>query len=1025
MLNKIISFSLDQRLLMLVLAGILVVTGVAAFRQLPIDAFPDTTPVMVQVNTTAPSLGPADIETQITYPLEQVIAGLPGLQEVRSISKTGLSQITTVFESGTDILRARQLVGERIAAAELPEMSGANKPTLGPIATGLGEVYHYLLTSDRHDLTELRTIHHFIVKAQLRTVPGVAEVNTWGGYEKQFHVLFDPPRLVKFDLTLGDVVEALKTNNANVGGGSMQRAGEIQLIHGVGRLTSTVDIANIVLKEHEGQPVRVRDVADVEIGHEIPSGAVTAQGRGEVILGMGFMLMGENSRAVTERLRAKMAEIKPNLPPGVHIEEVLARTDLVDEVLSTATHNLFFGAILVIAALFALGGGLRAGLIVATAIPLSFMVAGNLMLQVGIVGSLMSLGAIDFGIVVDSSVIMIENSVRHLSENRAGRPVVDVVHDACVEVRKPTMFGELIIMIVYLPILTLEGIEGKLFRPMALTVLFALAGSLVLSLTLMPALAGLFLPKRMSEKEPLLVRSAQWLYRPVLRGVLGKRQSVVFLAVSILAGAVALGLQLGTEFIPRLSEGSIVIATQRLASISLEESVRYGTQLEKLLLEKFPDEINHIWTRTGTAEVATDPMGLDQSDVFITLKPRDQWQRARTQDELVAQMKHIVDGMPGMQMLFTQPIEQRINEMIAGIKGDLGIKVFGEDYDKLVAFTEQIARTVRGIDGAYGVVPDQLTNTSVVEITVDEEALSRYGIPRRDVLSTVQALGTPRVGEVYEGQRRFPLVVRLAEKYRADPEVIGQILVCTPNGVQLPLSRLTHIAQVKTPTVISREWAKRRMLVQCNIRGRDTGSFVEEARRRVAEVTQSWPPGYHVTWGGQFEHMQRAYQRLLIVVPLAGLLIFILLYATFNSARDACLIFSGVPFAVVGGVVSLYLAQLPFSISAAVGFVALFGIAVLNGLVLVSYIHKLLDEGQALDEAVYEAAVLRLRPVLMTSATAALGFVPMMLATAVGAEVQRPLATVVVGGIISSLVLTLLVFPVLYSLFGKPVSSSR
>ncbi|HEV3137097.1 MAG TPA: efflux RND transporter permease subunit, partial [Pirellulales bacterium] len=499
MLNKIISFSIEQRLLMLVLAGVLVLTGVAAFRQLPIDAFPDTTPVMVQVNTTAPSLGPTDIETLITYPLEQVIAGLPGLQEVRSISKTGLSQITTVFDGGTDILRARQLVGERIAGAELPEMSGVNKPVLGPIATGLGEVYHYLLTSDRHDLTELRTIHHFIVKAQLRTVPGVAEVNTWGGFEKQFHVLFDPARLVKFDLTLADVVEALKTNNANVGGGSMQRAGEIQLIQGIGRLTSTVDIANVVLKEHEGQPVLIRDVADVEIGHEIPSGAVTAQGKGEVILGMGFMLMGENSRAVTERLRAKMEEVKRTLPEGVHIEEVLARTDLVDEVLATAAHNLFVGALLVIAALFALGGGLRAGLIVATAIPLSFMVAGNLMLEAGIVGSLMSLGAIDFGIVVDSSVIMIENSVRHLSENRAGRPVVDVVHDACVEVRKPTMFGELIIMIVYLPILTLEGIEGKLFRPMALTVLFALAGSLILSLTLMPALAGIFLPKRMPE----------------------------------------------------------------------------------------------------------------------------------------------------------------------------------------------------------------------------------------------------------------------------------------------------------------------------------------------------------------------------------------------------------------------------------------------------------------------------------------------------------------------------------------------
>jgi cobalt-zinc-cadmium resistance protein CzcA len=1018
MLNQIIKFSIEQRLLMLVLAGVLVLTGIAAFRALPIDAFPDTTPVMVQVNTIAPSLGPQDIETQITYPLEQVIAGLPGLEEVRSISKTGLSQITAIFAGGTDILRARQLVGERVSGAELPDIAGVRKPVLGPIATGLGEVYHYLVTSDRHDLTELRTIHHWIIKAQLRTVPGVAEVNTWGGYEKQFHVLFDPAQLVKYGLTLSDIVEALKNNNANVGGGNISRAGEMQLIQGVGRLTSVVDISNIVLKEHEGQPVRVRDVADVEIDHEIPSGAVTAGGKGEVILGMGFMLMGENSRQVTERLRAKMTEIRANLPAGVRVEEVLARTDLVDEVLATARHNLLFGAILVVAALFALGGGLRAGLIVATAIPLSFLVAGNLMLEAGIVGSLMSLGAIDFGIIVDSSVIMVENSVRHLSQNHAGRSTAEVVHDACVEVRRPTMFGELIIMIVYLPILTLEGIEGKMFRPMALTVLFALAGSLVLSLTLMPALAAMFLPERMSEKEPLVVRASQWLYRPMLAWVLEYRAAVVALALALLCCAAMLSGELGTEFIPRLSEGSVVIATQRLASVSLDESIRYGTQLEKLLLEKFPNEINHIWTRTGTAEVATDPMGLDQSDVFITLRPRDEWKRGATQDELVAQMKDEVNGMPGMTMLFTQPIEQRINEMIAGIRGDLGIKVFGEDYDQLIRLTEQVARVIKTIDGARDVVPDQLTKTAVVRITIDEEALSRYGIPRRDVLGIVQSMGTPRVGEVYEGQRRFPLVVRLAEKYRVDPAAIGQILVSTPNGVQLPLARLTHIEEVTTPTVISREWAKRRMLVQCNIRDRDTGSFVEEAKRRVSELKKTWPPGYHVTWGGQFEHMQSSYQRLMVIVPLAGVLIFILLYVTFNSVRDALLIFSGIPFAVVGGVISLYVAGLPFSISAAVGFVALFGIAVLNGLVLVSYIHMLRDEGRPLERAIYEAGVLRLRPVLMTSATAALGFVPMMLATAVGAEVQRPLATVVVGGIVSSLLLTLLVFPVLYSLFG-------
>ncbi len=762
MLNRIIQFSLEQRLLMFLLAGILVVSGVTAFRHLPIDAFPDTTPVMVQVNTIAPAMGPSDIEMQITYPLEQVIAGLPGLQEVRSISKTGLSQITTVFAPGSEILRARQLVAERIAAAELPEMSGVNKPTLGPIATGLGEVYHYLLTSDRHDLTELRTIHHWIVKAQLRSVPGVAEVNTWGGYEKQYHVLFDPARLIKYDLSMADIVEALRSNNANVGGGGISRAGQLELIQGVGRLTSTTDISQIVLKEHEGQPVRVRDVAEVEIDHEIPSGAVTAQGKGEVILGMGFMLMGENSREVTERLRAKMEEIKPSLPAGVRIQEVLARTDLVDQVLATAQHNLFLGAILVVAALFVLGGGLRAGLIVATAIPLSFLVAGNLMLQAGIAGSLMSLGAIDFGIIVDSSVIMVENSVRHLAANHGRRPAIDVVHDACVEVRKPTMFGELIIMIVYLPILTLEGIEGKLFRPMALTVLFALVGSLVLSLTLMPALAATFLSKRPSEKDPLAVRFAQRLYHPVLRWVLGHRLIVVGASLGLAAAAAMFGTELGTEFIPRLSEGSIVIATQRLASISLDESIRYGTQLEKLLLEKFPDEINHIWTRTGTAEVATDPMGLDQSDVFITLKPRDQWKRAATQDELVAQMKEVVAGMPGMALLFTQPIEQRVNEMIAGIKGDVGIKIFGEDYSTLLRLAKEVTDTVSTIEGARDVVPDQLSDTAVVRITVDEDALSRYGIPRRDVLSIVQAMGTPRVGDVYEGQRRFPLVVRLA-----------------------------------------------------------------------------------------------------------------------------------------------------------------------------------------------------------------------------------------------------------------------
>ena len=648
-----------------------------------------------------------------------------------------------------------------------------------------------------------------------------------------------------------------------------------------------------------------------------------------------------------------------------------------------------------------------------------------MMLATGIAGSLMSLGAIDFGILVDSSVILVENSVRRLGEAHAGRSTLDVVRDACVEVRKPTMFGELIIMIVYLPILTLTGVEGKLFRPMAQTVLFALVGSLILSLTLVPALAATFLARGGEDREPWLVRQAQRFYRPVLHGVLARRGQIVGFAVVVLAVACFFASRLGTEFIPRLNEHAIVIATQRLASISLDESVRQGTILEKLLLEKFPHEIERIWSRHGTAEVATDPMGWDQGDVFITLKPVGEWKRASNQDELTEQMKKELEGAPGVSMMFTQPIEQRMNEMIAGIKADVGIKIFGEDIPQLGKLAEEVAAELRKIHGADGVTTDQVAGMPLLRLDVDQDAISRYGIPRRDVLSTIQALGTPQVGEVREGQRRIPLVVRLAEQYRKDPDAIGQILVNTPAGARLPLSRLTHLEQVETPSIIFREWAKRRMLVQCNVSGRDIGSFVHETKRRVEALAQHWPVGYHVTWGGKFEQMERAQHRLAIVVPLAGLLIFILLYATFNSLRDALLICSGVPFAVAGGVLALWLRGMPLSISAGVGFVALFGIAVLNGLVLVSYIHKLVGEGADLDDAVFSAGLLRLRPVLMTSATAALGFIPMMLATAVGAEVQRPLATVVVGGILSSLGLTLLVFPALYSLFGRPPRASH
>lgn len=1028
MLDRIITISLQHRFLILLLAGALVVSGIASFRALPVDAFPDTTPVLVQVNTVAPALAPEEIEAQISFPIEQAIGGLPGLKEVRSISKFGFSQVTVLFEDGTDLLRARQLVTERLNTVELPDTPGIGNRELGPIATGMGEVYHYILTSDRHDLTELRTIHDWIVKVQLRTVPGVAEVNSWGGFEKQYHVLVDPDRLIKYDLTLGHVVTALRENNANVGGGLIEQSGEALLVHGVGLVTDEEQIADVVIRAVDGIPVRIGDVAEVTIGHEIRRGGVTANGKGEAVLGLGFMLMGENSREVTERLRAKMDEIRPTLPEGVEVHEIYARTDLVDQVLDTAKENLFYGAILVVAALFVLGGGVRAGLIVASAIPLSFLFAGNLMLQAGIAGSLMSLGAIDFGIIIDSSVIMVENSVRHLSHNREGRSVIDVVRDASIEVRKPTMFGEAIIMIVYLPILTMVGIEGKMFRPMALVLLFALLGSLILSVTLMPVLASLFLSGKVKDREPWVVRAGQWLYRPVLRVVLRNRVPVLIIALAVLALSGVLATELGTEFIPQLNEQSIVINTVRLASVSLEESLRYSTQMEKVLLREFPNEIENVCSRTGTAEVATDPMGFELTDIFVTLKPREQWQRADSPEQLVEQMQAALSHLPGMRVVFTQPIEMRMNEMVAGIRSDVGVKIFGDDFETLEQLADEVTEVLNTIPGAADVAPDQITGQPILRIAIDNEAIARHGVPRREVLEIVRAIGTLPVGEVRQGQMRFPLAVRLAERYRDDPEAVGDILLRTADGRQLPLRQLTRIEKLEGPSTITREWTKRRVLVQCNVRGRDMGSFVREAQEKIRQRVASWPTGYSIAWGGQFEHMQQAQRRLMIVVPLAGVLILALLYTTFRSLRDALLIFTGVPFAVVGGVIALYVRGMPFSISAGVGFIALFGIAVLNGLVMVSYIRQLAADGLDLQDAIPRAGLVRLRPVLMTSVTDALGFVPMMLATSVGAEVQRPLATVVVGGVISSMLLTLFVLPVLYSLFGdppRPASAAR
>ncbi|TWT51720.1 Cobalt-zinc-cadmium resistance protein CzcA [Thalassoglobus neptunius] len=1034
MLTRLIELSLRHRFAVLIGVVVLFATGGYALSQLDIDAFPDTTPVMVQVNTVAPALGPEEIERQITYPVEQSLSGLPAIDNVRSVSKFGFSQVVVTFEDGTDIYFARQVVGERLSAVELPE--GVARPRMGPVATGLGEVYHYVLTHPGVDysrlpeaervrlLTELRTTHDWVVAPQLRTVPGTAEVNSWGGYEKQYQVRVDPTQLVSRGLTFDEVIQALRENNRNVGGGNINRSGEMLLVQGLGRTTTMKEIGDIVVKAVDGVPVRINDVAKVEVGHEIRRGAVTADGRGEAVMGLGFMLMGENTHHYTSSLKDKLVDIRTNLPPGVELVTMYDRTELVDSVIDTVRKNLFEGGLLVIAVLFLFLGNLRAGLIVAMAIPLSMLFAFTGMWRFGISASLLSLGALDFGLVVDSSVVMIENCVRHLSAaNPLNRTRLQRIRDAAVEVRGPTMFGELIIMIVYLPILTLEGIEGKMFRPMALTVVFALAGSMVLSMTLMPVVASLLLPKKMSHKEPLLIRILKRIYRPVLHFTMHQKLAVIGFAGGVLF--VAFGMvapNLGTEFMPQLSEGAVAINVVRLAGTELDESMRFNTQMEKALIEEFPDEVSHVWSRIGSAEIATDPMGLELTDVFITLKPRNEWKKASTQAQLTTLFEEALRDLPGQRLAYTQPIKLRLDELGTGERSDIAVKLYGDDLDTMVAKAAEIERVLLEVPGSADVGATQVTGQPMLQIKIKQDEIARYGIPASTVLDVIEAIGSRPVGDIFEGQLRFPLTVRLPDKHRADPESIKAIPITTPRGEQIPLGRLADVRVTDGPSQIAREWGQRRVTVSVNVRGRDVGSFVAEAEQRINDEVTMPSSRYYVEIGGQFEHMVRARQRLMIVVPVALVLIFSLLYATYGNVIDTVRVFTGIPFAWTGGIFALWLRDMPFSISAAVGFVALSGVAVLDDMLLVSTIHQLRQRGRNLEKAVEEAALTRLRPVLMTTLVAALGFVPMAFSTGMGAEVQRPLATVVIGGVLSAMIMSLLVLRVLYMVFQRPVN---
>jgi cobalt-zinc-cadmium resistance protein CzcA len=1042
-LNWIIDVSLRHRFLVIVGALAFAAAGAVSLRHLAIDAFPDTTPVQVQVNTVAPALGPEEVEQQITFPVEQALGGLPRLQEHRSVSKFGLSQVVVTFEDGTDIYFARQVINERLATVEMP--AGIERPKMGPVATGLGEVLHYVVAPDGIDVSKLppaqreewlrnlRTTHDWAIKPKMRTVPGTAEVNSWGGYEKQYQVRLDPDKLIKHALTFDQVTEAVERNNRNVGGGSIRQNSQALLVHGQGRVANEGQIANVVVTARDGIPIRVGDVAEVRIGSEVRRGAVTADGKGEVVLGLGFMLMGENSHEVTWAMKDKLREVKTTLPkdahgrPTVAVEPVYDRTELVSHVIDTVRGNLLEAGLLVVAVLFLFLGNLRAAAIVALAIPLSLLFAFCGMLRFGVAASLLSLGALDFGMVVDSSVVLVENCVRHIAHGDLTRKSkLDMIRDAAVEVRKPTLFGELIIMIVYLPILTLEGVEGKLFRPMALTVLFALAGSMVLSMTLMPVLASLLLPRRIEEREPLLMRLVKWLYAPLLR--LTMEHKVVVLAVTAALLVLAFGViapGLGTEFIPKLSEGAVVIGVTRPAGTDLEECLRANTEIEKALLAAFPDEVRHVWSRVGTPEVATDPMGVEDTDLFVSLKPREQWTRAATQDELVELMEKVVREQPGARYEFSQPIEQRINEMISGVRSDVAVKLFGDDLDKLKAKAAEIERVLKTVDGNADVKAQQLAGQPVLQVKIDQDEIARYGVPAKAVLDLVESAGGKPLGEVIEGQLRFPLVVRLPEDRRTGPEALGAILVSTASGERIPLSRLAKVEVVEGPSTIAREWGQRRVTVTANVRGRDVGSFVAEARAKVKEQVRLPEGRYHVEWGGQFEHYESAVLRLAVTGAVALVLILGLLYLTYRNVVDTLRVLTGVPLGWVGGIIALWLRGMPFSISAAVGFITLSGVAVLDDMILVSYIRQLREKGLPRDEAVREAALTRLRPVLMTTLVASLGFLPMALSTGMGAEVQRPLATVVIGGVLSAMLMSLLVIRVLYVLFDGAAGAAR
>ncbi|BDE74601.1 CusA/CzcA family heavy metal efflux RND transporter [Delftia lacustris] len=1037
MFERIIRFAIEQRWLVLLAVLAMAGLGIYNYQRLPIDAVPDITNVQVQINTQASGYSPLETEQRVTYPIETVMAGLPHLEQTRSLSRYGLSQVTVVFKDGTDIYFARQLVGERIQQARDSLPAGIT-PTLGPISTGLGEIYLWTVEAEddakKPDGTpytpmDLREIQDWVIKPQLRNVPGVTEINSIGGYAKEYLVAPAPEKLAAYGFTLADIVTALQRNNSNVGAGYIERQGEQYLIRAPGQVGGIADIREVIVGSAQGQPIRIRDLAEVGLGQELRTGAATDNGR-EVVLGTVFMLIGENSRTVSRAVDQRMAEINRGLPPGVKAITVYDRTNLVDKAIATVKKNLVEGAALVVVILFLFLGNLRAALITALIIPLSMLFTFTGMVHYKVSANLMSLGALDFGIIIDGAVVIVENCVRRLAhaQEARGRSLTrserfHEVFAAAKEARRPLLFGQLIIMVVYLPIFALTGVEGKMFHPMALTVVIALAGAMLLSITFIPAAIALFMGDKVAEKENRLMAWARRGYAPVLARVMAAPAVVLTAAAVAVALSLLLATRLGSEFAPNLNEGDFAIQALRIPGTSLTQSLEMQMQIEKALKKEFP-EIDRVFARTGTAEIASDPMPPNISDGYIMLKARSEWpDPARPRDELLAAVQASVDRIPGNNYEFSQPIQLRFNELISGVRSDVAVKIFGDDMAVLEKSAQTVAGMLQQIAGASEVKVEQTTGLPMLTVQIDREKASRYGLNMGDVQDAIStAMGGTEAGTVFEGDKRFDIQVRLPDAVRNDLQALSRLPIALPRGADgrigfVPLSAVATFETAPGPNQVSREDGKRRIVVSANVRGRDMGSFVGEAQQKLQGL--SLPPGYWTRWGGTFENLESATRRLQIVVPVALLMVFVLLFAMFGNVRDGLVVFTGIPFALTGGILALWLRDIPLSISAAVGFIALSGVAVLNGLVMISWIRSLREQGASVPDAVTEGALTRLRPVLMTALVASLGFVPMAIATGTGAEVQRPLATVVIGGILSSTLLTLLVLPLLYRLVHR------